>query len=212
MEPAACGPRGPGLLGDADGRAAPTTSPLRRRSGPSRPCTAGPSGWTTVLERARLDRARGTAGRGLLGGRAAAAEVRPGAGARPRPGHPRRADHRAWTSGARQAVLGDHARRRGDSGRTIVFATHYLAEADEFAERTVLMSPRPDRRTTARPRTSGRPTAGAPSPSGRPPTWSAPTGIDAAWLDAACEQAARAARRHRPRGRRPPAWRPPSSP
>ena len=25
-------------------------------------------------------------------------------------------------------------------GRTIVFATHYLAEADEFAERTVLMS------------------------------------------------------------------------
>ena len=60
-------------------------------------------------------------------------------------------------------------------GRTIVFATHYLAEADEFAERTVLMNHgrivarRPDRRRAGGVRRTHR------LPSGRRPTWSAPT-------------------------------------
>ena len=46
-------------------------------------------------------------------------------------------------------------------GRTIVFATHYLAEADEFAERTVLMARgRIVHDGRDRP-TSGRRTAGA---------------------------------------------------
>ncbi len=66
-------------------------------------------------------------------------------------------------------------------GRTIVFATHYLAEADEFAERTVLMSARPHRR--------GRPTADVRAAfGGRTVTFTparrrrAPDGVDPAWL------------------------------
>ena len=68
------------------------------------------------------------------------------------------------------------------AGRTVVFATHYLAEADEFAERIVLMNARPDRARRRRPPTCAPPTADAPSPSGRPPTSVDSGGIDAAWL------------------------------
>ena len=54
---------------------------------------------------------------------------------------------------ARQAFW-DTMRADAATGRTIVFATHYLAEADAFAERTVLMAARPHRR--------GRPDRGCP--------------------------------------------------
>jgi len=66
-------------------------------------------------------------------------------------------------------------------GRTIVFATHYLAEADEFAERTVLMNHGRivhDAATTdVRAAYGGRTVTFRP-----PPGVVASGGIDATWL------------------------------
>ena len=72
-------------------------------------------------------------------------------------------------------------------GRTIVFATHYLAEADEFAERTVLMN---HGRIVHDAATSAvRAAYGGRTLTFRPPaTAVGPDGIDPAWL-ARVEQA-----------------------
>ncbi|WP_299931390.1 ABC transporter ATP-binding protein [uncultured Nocardioides sp.] len=67
-------------------------------------------------------------------------------------------------------------------GRTIVFATHYLAEADEFAERTVLMNH--GRIVHDAPTTDVRAAYGGRTLTFRPPAHVVGTdGIDAAWLD-----------------------------
>ncbi len=66
-------------------------------------------------------------------------------------------------------------------GRTIVFATHYLAEADEFAQRTVLMNR--GRIVHDAPTTDVRAAYGGRTVTFRPPTdMVGPEGIDAAWL------------------------------
>ena len=66
-------------------------------------------------------------------------------------------------------------------GRTIVFATHYLAEADEFAERTVLMNH--GRIVHDAPTTDVRAAYGGRTVTFRPPAEVvAATGIDDAWL------------------------------
>ena len=66
-------------------------------------------------------------------------------------------------------------------GRTIVFATHYLAEADEFAERTVLMKAG---RIVQDGRTADvRAAFGGRTISFRPPAEAVhPDGVDPAWL------------------------------
>ena len=64
-------------------------------------------------------------------------------------------------------------------GRTIVFATHYLAEADEFAERTVLMSR--GRIVHDAPTADVRAAYGGRTVTFRPPPTTS-GGIDAAWL------------------------------
>jgi ABC-2 type transport system ATP-binding protein len=66
-------------------------------------------------------------------------------------------------------------------GRTIVFATHYLAEADEFAERTVLMNH--GRIVHDAPTTDVRAAYGGRTVTFRPPAdVVAADGIDDAWL------------------------------
>jgi len=66
-------------------------------------------------------------------------------------------------------------------GRTIVFATHYLAEADEFAERTVLMSR--GRIVHDAPTADVRAAYGGRTVTFRPPPdVVGADGIDAAWL------------------------------
>jgi ABC-2 type transport system ATP-binding protein len=67
-------------------------------------------------------------------------------------------------------------------GRTIVFATHYLAEADEFAERTVLMNH--GRIVHDAATTDVRAAYGGRTVTFRPPAEAlGADGIDAAWLD-----------------------------
>jgi ABC-2 type transport system ATP-binding protein len=67
-------------------------------------------------------------------------------------------------------------------GRTIVFATHYLAEADEFAERTVLMNH--GRIVHDAPTADVRAAYGGRTLTFRPPAHVVGTdGIDADWLD-----------------------------
>jgi ABC-2 type transport system ATP-binding protein len=91
-------------------------------------------------------------------------------------------------------------------GRTIVFATHYLAEADEFAERTVLMNggrivhdaPTRDVRAAYGGRTvTFRPPAAAVGRDGVDPVWLArveqalaPLGVDDVEVSAASLEAA----------------------
>jgi ABC-2 type transport system ATP-binding protein len=66
-------------------------------------------------------------------------------------------------------------------GRTIVFATHYLAEADEFAERTVLMNH--GRIVHDAPTADVRAAYGGRTVTFRPPAdMVGSDGIDAAWL------------------------------
>ena len=66
-------------------------------------------------------------------------------------------------------------------GRTIVFATHYLAEADEFAERTVLMNH--GRIVHDAPTTDVRAAYGGRTLTFRPPADVVDAGgIDDAWL------------------------------
>ena len=66
-------------------------------------------------------------------------------------------------------------------GRTIVFATHYLAEADEFAERTVLMNH--GRIVHDAPTADVRAAYGGRTLTFRPPAEAVGTdGIDPAWL------------------------------
>lgn len=66
-------------------------------------------------------------------------------------------------------------------GRTIVFATHYLAEADEFAERTVLM--KAGRIVQDGPTADVRAAFGGRTISFRPPAEVVhPDGVDPAWL------------------------------
>ncbi len=83
---------------------------------------------------------------------------------------------------ARQAFW-DTMRADAADGRTIVFATHYLAEADEFAERTVLMT---RGRIVADGATKDvRAAYGAQSITIRPPAHAmGPNGLDGDWLDA----------------------------
>ncbi|PUA79867.1 ABC transporter ATP-binding protein [Nocardioides currus] len=82
--------------------------------------------------------------------------------------------------GARQDFW-DAMRADAAQGRTIVFATHYLAEADAFAERTVLMA---GGRIVADGTTADvRASYGARSINLRPPTdVVGPHGVDEAWL------------------------------
>jgi ABC-2 type transport system ATP-binding protein len=82
--------------------------------------------------------------------------------------------------GARQAFW---AAMRADaaSGRTIVFATHYLAEADEFAARTVLM--KGGRIVEDGPTADVRAAFGGRTVSFRPPAAAVRRdGVDPAWL------------------------------
>ena len=59
-----------------------------------------------------------------------------GAGGRPGPDRARRADHRHGRRGPARLLVGDPRGRR--QGRTVLFATHYLEEADAYADRIVL--------------------------------------------------------------------------
>ena len=83
---------------------------------------------------------------------------------------------------ARQAFW-DTMRADAADGRTIVFATHYLAEADSFADRTVLMAR--GRIVADGPTDEVRAAYGGQSISLRPPAHAVGIGgVDAAWLDA----------------------------
>ena len=82
---------------------------------------------------------------------------------------------------ARQAFW-DTMRADAADGRTIVFATHYLAEADSFADRTVLMAR--SRIVADGPTDEVRAAYGGQSISLRPPAHVISTaGVDTAWLD-----------------------------
>ena len=75
----------------------------------------------------------------------------------------------------------DTMRADAAAGRSIVFATHYLAEADEFAERTVLM--RRGRVVADGPTAEVRAAFGGRTLTFRPPAAKvSPTGVDDAWL------------------------------
>ena len=81
----------------------------------------------------------------------------------------------------------DTMRADAAAGRTILFATHYLAEADEFAERTVLMSD--GRIVEDGPTADVRAAFGGRTVSFRPPSEVVHSnGIDPVWL-AGVEQA-----------------------
>ncbi len=83
---------------------------------------------------------------------------------------------------ARQAFW-DTMRADAATGRTIVFATHYLAEADAFADRTVLMAR--GRIVADGPTAEIRAAYGGRTLTLRPPSHVvAGGGIDEAWLDA----------------------------
>ena len=140
MTPAPRGRGRPGLRGHADRR------PAARLHGAARPSQA------IAALHGRLDRVEEVierAGLGPLvrarkvqacsGGEQQRLQVRPGAGPRPRRDPARRADdrHGRRLPGRRS---GTPCAPTPPTGRTIVFATHYLAEADAFADRTVLMA------------------------------------------------------------------------
>ena len=83
--------------------------------------------------------------------------------------------------GARQQFW-DTMRADAADGRTIVFATHYLAEADAFADRTVLMAR--GRIMADGPTNEVRAAYGGHTVTFRPPAHVAgANGIDQAWLD-----------------------------
>ncbi len=76
----------------------------------------------------------------------------------------------------------DTMRADAAAGRTIVFATHYLAEADEFADRTVLMAR--GRIVADAPTAEVRAAYGGRTVSFRPPSEVVhPHGVDPAWLE-----------------------------
>ena len=91
-----------------------------------------------MLERAGIADIGRPAGRQVLRRPAAAAAVRDGAAARPGAADARRADHRHGRRGAAR-LLGRDPRRTPGAGRTVIFATHYLDEADAYADRIVLV-------------------------------------------------------------------------
>ena len=78
------------------------------------------------------------AGRQVLRRPAAAAAVRDGPAAGPGAADPGRADHR---HGRRRParLLDRDPRRTPAAGRTVIFATHYLEEADAYADRVVFV-------------------------------------------------------------------------
>jgi ABC-2 type transport system ATP-binding protein len=83
--------------------------------------------------------------------------------------------------GARQQFW-DTMRADAADGRTIVFATHYLAEADAFADRTVLMAR--GRIMADGPTSEVRAAYGGHTVTFRPPAQATgANGIDQAWLD-----------------------------
>ena len=83
--------------------------------------------------------------------------------------------------GARQQFW-DTMRADAADGRTIVFATHYLAEADAFADRTVLMAR--GRIMADGPTNEVRAAYGGHTVTFRPPAHvTGAHGIDQAWLD-----------------------------
>jgi ABC-2 type transport system ATP-binding protein len=83
--------------------------------------------------------------------------------------------------GARQQFW-DTMRADAADGRTIVFATHYLAEADAFADRTVLMAR--GRIMADGPTNEVRAAYGGHTVTFRPPAHvTGADGIDQAWLD-----------------------------
>jgi len=83
--------------------------------------------------------------------------------------------------GARQQFW-DTMRADAADGRTIVFATHYLAEADAFADRTVLMAR--GRIMADGPTNEVRAAYGGHTVTFRPPAHvTGANGIDQAWLD-----------------------------
>ncbi|HXH80036.1 ABC transporter ATP-binding protein [Nocardioides sp.] len=76
----------------------------------------------------------------------------------------------------------DTMRADAADGRTIVFATHYLAEADAFADRTVLMAR--GRIVADGPTPEVRAAYGGQTITFRPPAGRmGPHGVDPAWLD-----------------------------
>ena len=102
----------------------------------------------------RHHRHRRPPGREVLGRRAAAAAVRDGAAVRPRAADPRRADHRHGRRGPAR-LLGRHPARTPQRGRTVLFATHYLEEADAVRRPDRADAPGPDRRRRHRVRDQG---------------------------------------------------------
>jgi ABC-2 type transport system ATP-binding protein len=83
--------------------------------------------------------------------------------------------------GARQQFW-DTMRADAADGRTIVFATHYLAEADAFADRTVLMAR--GRIMADGPTNEVRAAYGGHTVTFRPPAHvTGANGVDQAWLD-----------------------------
>ena len=86
----------------------------------------------------RHHRHRRSGGRALLRRSAAATALRAGPAARPGPDGARRADHRHGRRGPAGLLAGPAPRRAG-RGRTVIFATHYLDEADAYADRIVLV-------------------------------------------------------------------------
>ena len=82
--------------------------------------------------------------------------------------------------GARQAFW-ETMRADAATGRTIVFATHYLAEADEFAQRTILMAG--GRVVADGPTAEVRAAYGGRTITLHPPAHAVgPGGVDEAWL------------------------------
>ena len=72
----------------------------------------------------------------------------------PRPARPRRADRGDGRRGPPR-LLDDDARRSPPRGKTVLFATHYLEEADAYADRVVLMAHGRDRRRRPAERDQG---------------------------------------------------------
>ena len=133
-----------------------------------------------VVERAGLAPARRRRVQGVLRRRAAASASSPWPWSPTRTSSCSTSRPPAWTSEARQSFW-EAMRADAASGRTIVFATHYLAEADEFAARTVLM--KGGRIVEDGPTADVRAAFGGRTVSFRPPADVVHRdGVDPAWL------------------------------
>ena len=113
-----------------------------------------PLGVDEVLELTGIDDIADRRTQKLSGGETQRVALRGRARQQPRPARARRADGRDGRRGAAR-VLDRRCASSRPRGKTVLFATHYLEEADAYADRVVLMAHGPDRRRRADDRDQG---------------------------------------------------------